>query len=201
MNFGNPYFEAAYGTAGQLPPSDIPEIAFSGRSNVGKSSLLNAIMSRKALARTSSTPGKTTTINFFRLGDKDGQNAEAVRFCDLPGYGYAKVSGSERIRWGKMMESYFSGGRDIRLTVQLIDMRHPPSKDDIQMLEFLESKSVPFIIVLTKSDKLNKSERAKRLELLKTELSFLGEYSPPIPFSALNKEGTEEIKKFIENLF
>ena len=190
MNFNNAYFEMAAGTAAQLSPSDLPEVAFSGRSNVGKSTLLNAVLGRKAIARVSSTPGKTTTVNFFRVGE--------VRLCDLPGYGYAKVAGSERQRWAGMMEHYFSSGRDIRLVIQLIDMRHPPTGDDRDMLAFLQQQGIPVQIVLTKSDKLNKTAREQRLAALKDELAFLNEVAPPIPFSALKREGIGETQTAIE---
>ena len=189
MNYNTAYFEAAYGTSKQLPKSDLPEIAFSGRSNVGKSSLLNKLVNRKQLARVSGTPGKTVTVNFFRVGD--------VRLADLPGYGYAKVSDSERKRWSDLMEGYFQSGRDIRLVVQLVDMRHPPSKDDLNMLEFLQAIGFKFVIALTKSDKLNKTQRTARLEALKDELSFLGDFVA-IPFSSQNGEGVEQLKAEIE---
>ena len=189
MNFNTATFEAAYGTFSQLPPSDFPEIVFSGRSNVGKSSLLNKIFSRKALARVSSVPGKTITINFYRVGD--------VRFADLPGYGYAKVPMKEKLRWSSMMEGYFSSNRDIRLVVQLVDMRHPPTADDISMLHYLKELNFPFIVVLTKSDKLKKMERIKRMEALKEELAFI-DGATIIPFSSENGEGVEEVRKTIE---
>lgn len=189
MNFNTATFEAAYGTFKQLPPSDFPEIVFSGRSNVGKSSLLNKIFSRKALARVSSVPGKTITINFYRVGD--------VRFADLPGYGYAKVPMKEKLRWSSMMEGYFSSERDIRLVVQLVDMRHPPTADDISMLHYLKELNFPFIVVLTKSDKLKKMERLRRLEALKEELAFI-EGVKVIPFSSENGEGVEEVRATIE---
>ena len=189
MNYNNAAFEAAYGTSAQLPKSDLPEIAFSGRSNVGKSSLLNKLTNRKQLARVSGTPGKTVTVNFFRVGD--------VRLCDLPGYGYARVGEAEKRRWSDLMEGYFQSGRNIRLVVQLVDMRHPPSADDISMLKFMQSAQIPFVIALTKSDKLNKTGREQRLELLKEELAFLGEFTA-IPFSSLNGEGVKEIQFEIE---
>ena len=189
MNFNTATFEAAYGTFSQLPPSDFPEIVFSGRSNVGKSSLLNKIFSRKALARVSSVPGKTITINFYRVGD--------VRFADLPGYGYAKVPIKEKLRWSSMMEGYFSSNRDIRLVVQLVDMRHSPTVDDISMLHYLKELDFPFIVVLTKSDKLKKMERIRRMEALKEELAFI-EGATIIPFSSENGEGVEEVRKTIE---
>ncbi len=189
MNYNNAAFEAAYGTSAQLPKSDLPEIAFSGRSNVGKSSLLNKLTNRKQLARVSGTPGKTVTVNFFRVGD--------VRLCDLPGYGYARVGEAEKRRWSDLMEGYFQSGRNIRLVVQLVDMRHPPSADDISMLKFMQSAQIPFVIALTKSDKLNKTGREQRLKLLKEELAFLGEFTA-IPFSSLNGEGVKEIQFEIE---
>lgn len=189
MRFDNATFETAFGNKSQLVKSDLPEVAFSGRSNVGKSTLINKIFNRKNLARVSSSPGKTATINFYRCGD--------VRMVDLPGYGYAKVSDSEKRRWSDLMQGYFNGERNIRLTVQLVDMRHSPTKDDIMMLNFLSEMNIPFIIALTKSDKLNKREREERLSKLKDELSFLDDYTA-IPFSALKNEGVEEIRNQIE---
>ena len=140
----------------------MPEIAFAGRSNVGKSSLLNRLFNRKALARVSSVPGKTATINFYKVDD--------ARFVDLPGYGYAKVSKSEKIRWAEMLEGYFKTGRNIRLVVQLIDMRHKPSADDLMMIDFLRSTGYPFVIVMTKSDKLNKTQFAERSAAIYDEI-------------------------------
>lgn len=184
MNLQDAAFEAAYGTFAQLPTSDLPEIAFSGRSNVGKSSLLNRLFNRKSLARVSSVPGKTVTINFYSVGD--------VRFVDLPGYGYAKVPKAEKMRWAEMMEGYFNSERNIRLVVQLVDMRHPPTKDDLQMLSFLLENKIPFVVALTKSDKLNKTEYAQRLKSVQTELDFVQtEYL--IPFSAMTGEGREAL--------
>ena len=182
-------FETSFGVSAQLKPSDMPEIAFSGRSNVGKSSLLNRVLGRKNLARVSSVPGKTTTINFFR--------GDGVRLVDLPGYGYAKVSQSEKKRWAVLMERYFTSGRDIRLVVQLVDMRHPITADDRSMLEFLTFHKIPFVVVMTKCDKLNKSETAKRMAEIPQELH---EYTPiaQIPFSALKGTGVEELKAVLD---
>ena len=195
MRFENISFEAAFGTSDQLPESDRPEVAFAGRSNVGKSSLLNRLAGRKLLARVSSKPGKTVTVNFYNAGD--------VMLADLPGYGYAKVSQSEKERFGELMEAYFNSGRKIVLVVLLIDMRHPPTVDDDTMINFLVQKSLPFIIVLTKSDKLNKSERARHLETIKNELGSVGANCTVIPFSAQTGEGAEELRreivKIIEN--
>ena len=190
MNYNKVQYESSFGTSKQLPPSDLPEIAFSGRSNVGKSSLINKIFNRKNLARVSSTPGKTTTVNFFRVDD--------VRFADLPGYGYAKRSDSERRRWADLMEGYFQSERNIKLVVQLLDMRHSPSKDDITMLEFIKSTGCEFIIVLTKCDKLNKTERENRRASFEKELEFMGN-CVKIEFSAQNGEGVEKVKAAIES--
>lgn len=190
MKYEKAEFKSAYGTFEQLPVSDLPEIAFAGRSNVGKSSLLNKLFMRKNLARVSSVPGKTITINFYGV--------DGVNFVDLPGYGYAKVSRSEKQRWAKMMEGYFNSDRNIKLVVQLVDMRHPPTADDIMMMEFLESTGIDFIVVMTKSDKLNKGDYKKRLEKSKEEMNFIdSEYI--IPFSAQTGENIEKIKAIIES--
>ncbi|MBQ7118361.1 MAG: YihA family ribosome biogenesis GTP-binding protein [Clostridia bacterium] len=189
MRFDNAVFETSFGVSAQFRESDLPEIAFSGKSNVGKSSLLNKILGRKNIARVSSVPGKTVTVNFFKL--------ENCRFVDLPGYGYAKVSHSEKLRWAELMEAYFSSGRDIRLVVQLIDMRHKPSEQDLDMLEYMNANGIPFIVALTKCDKLNKTERMKQLELICGILTEYGNISV-VPFSALKGDGVEEIRNLIE---
>lgn len=191
MNFNKAEFNSAFGISSQLPISDVPEIAFAGRSNVGKSSLLNKLFNRKNLARVSSVPGKTITINFY--------NVDGNRFVDLPGYGYAKISKQERDRFGELMEGYFQSGRQIELVVQLIDMRHPPSKDDFNMISFMEQMNIPFIVVLTKADKLNKKEFESRSKLIFDELKN-PDY-PVIPFSAVTGLGVDEIKKTIEKVF
>ena len=191
MNVHAAMFEMAAGISSQLPACSLPEIAFSGRSNVGKSSLINRILNRKGLARTSATPGKTATINFYRL--------DTMRLVDLPGYGYAKVSDSERRRWSELIEGYFDDDRDLRLVIQLWDIRHDPSKDDQQMLEYMLEREIPFIIVLTKSDKLNKSERMKRLAAFNDILEDLDGVTV-IPFSATNGEGADEIREIIEQV-
>ena len=141
---------ASYGLSRQLPESDRPEIVFSGRSNVGKSSLINKLCNRKNLARVSATPGKTATINFYRI--------DTAYFVDLPGYGYAKVSNAERDRWDELINSYFEAERAVCLLVQLLDSRHAPSADDVQMLEYLHYHNIPFVAALTKADKLKKSQ-------------------------------------------
>ena len=194
MNYNKVEFEAAFGTLKQIPQSDLPEIVFAGRSNVGKSSMLNRIFNRKNLARVSSMPGKTITINFFKVED--------VRIVDLPGYGYAKVSRSEKDRWAELMEGYFAQDRNFCLVVQIVDMRHPPTQDDLNMIEFLYQSGFEFIIVLTKKDKLKKTAQKQSLERLN---EILSEYEgiELFPFSALNGEGTDEIRdvitRYVEN--
>ncbi|MGN0528216.1 MAG: ribosome biogenesis GTP-binding protein YihA/YsxC [Eubacterium sp.] len=189
MNYNNAQFDKAYGISAQLPVSDKAEIAFAGRSNVGKSSLLNKLFNRKSLARVSSVPGKTITVNFY--------NVDNVNFVDLPGYGYAKISKQEKSRFGELMEGYFQSGRNIKLVVQLVDMRHKPSADDYSMIEFLKHNNIPFIIVMTKADKLKVKEYKKRLEDSKAELACAGDI-PVIPFSSVNGEGLDKIKSLIE---
>ncbi|MDR3313470.1 MAG: ribosome biogenesis GTP-binding protein YihA/YsxC [Oscillospiraceae bacterium] len=184
-------FEAAFGTSQQLPPSDLPEIAFAGRSNVGKSSLLNCLLRRRNLARTSSVPGKTVTVNFYKGG-------EPVRLVDLPGYGYARRSAGEYARFADLMEGYFNSSRSIALVVQLLDIRHAPSKEDREMLDFLQEKQLPFAVALTKSDKLNKSEYAKRTAEMAVCLEGMGARAL-VPFSSLKGQGREELLRLMED--
>lgn len=190
MNYNNAVFEKSYGLFSQLPESDLPEIAFAGRSNVGKSSLLNKLFNRKQLARVSSVPGKTVTINFYGVDD--------VKFVDLPGYGYAKISKQELKRFSELMEGYFNSNRKIALVVQLIDMRHPLTADDKGMIEFMKALDIPFIIVMTKADKLKKKAYEERLKFSKQELAFAGKV-PVVPFSAVTGQGINGIKNHIEN--
>lgn len=190
MNYNKAEFERAYGLLSQLPESDSPEIAFAGRSNVGKSSLLNKLFNRKQLARVSSVPGKTITINFYNVDDN--------KFVDLPGYGYARLSKQELSRFSGLMEGYFKTDRNIALVVQLIDMRHPLTKDDEGMIEFMKAMDIPFIIVMTKADKLKKKAYEERLKLSKQELAFAGNV-PVVPFSAVTGQGINGIKNYIEN--
>ena len=187
MKFENAYFELAAGTSSQLPPSDLPEVVFAGHSNVGKSSLINKILSRKSLARVSSQPGKTATINFYNL--------DGARLVDLPGYGFARVSASEKKRWAELIEGYFAQERDLRLVVMLIDSRHPASKDDLQMLDYLIDGQFPMKIVLTKIDKLKPTERKKRLAAIPDELDV--DLDDMLPFSAVTGEGAEELRQII----
>lgn len=156
MKYNNAEFIASYGISSQLPDSDRPEVSFSGRSNVGKSSLINKLCNRKSLARVSSTPGKTATINFYAV--------DACYFVDLPGYGYAKVSNADRQRWDDLINGYFAAHRCHTLLVQLLDCRHAPSADDVQMLQYLHYHAIPFVVALTKADKLKKSQLAAAQE-------------------------------------
>ncbi len=189
MNFNQIQFETSFGRPDQFFESDRPEIAFVGRSNVGKSSMINRVFSRKNLARVSSSPGKTATINFFKL--------ENLRFADLPGYGFAKVSKQEKERWGELMEAYFSSGRQIELVLSLIDIRHLPSQDDLVMLDFLNDSGFPFAVVLTKADKLSKKQRAEMHEKIKEAIGDSFD-AKMIEFSAETGEGVEKIRELFE---
>lgn len=148
LNYNKAEYVASYGNYSQIPPSERIEIAFAGHSNVGKSTLINKLFNRKNLARVSSVPGKTATINFYGL--------ENIYFVDLPGYGYAKVAKSEKERWSGLIDGYLSSERDIRLVFMLVDMRHEPTKDDLKMIDYLIDTEMPFVLVLTKADKLKK---------------------------------------------
>ena len=177
MNFQSVEFEAAAGRADQLKKSDLPEIVFSGKSNVGKSSLINKLVNRKALARVSATPGKTATINFFRLPE--------CRFVDLPGYGYAKVSQNEKQRWAKLMQGYFDAERNVALVIQILDM-----------INFLIERDLPFLVVCTKSDKLNKTQFNTQNAYF--EDLFREHEIPFIPYSSQTGFGLETLKQHIE---
>ena len=188
MNFHNVVFETSFGRFDQLPKSDLVEIAFAGRSNVGKSSMINKVFNRKQLARVSAVPGKTATINFFRL--------ESVRFADLPGYGYAKVSKSERDRWGKLMETYFAHPELMTLGVMIVDARHKPTADDCTMAQWFKDTGRPMVVVANKLDKLKKSEIQPSLDRVRLTLE-LEEDVPVIPFSAEKGDGRQELLNVI----
>ena len=166
LQYSKADFIASYGLSSQLPESDRPEITFSGRSNVGKSSLINKLCNRKNLARVSSTPGKTATINFYTVAP--------AYLVDLPGYGYAKVSNAERQRWDDLINRYFSQQGRCTLLVQLLDSRHAPSADDLQMLEYLRFHHIPYVAALTKADKLKKAEQAACTEKFTQQLQEYG---------------------------
>jgi len=189
MNWSDARLEISVGFLSQLPAQK-PEVVFAGRSNVGKSSLLNRLTGRKSLARVSSSPGKTATINFYDIGGR-------LYFVDLPGYGYAKRSKSERERWGELIEGYFAAGRDIRLILSLIDVRHPPTADDRVMLEWLAASGFAYAVVATKCDKLSAEGLKIRLCRLREEASL-----PPhvriIGFSSVDGRGRDELLSVIE---
>lgn len=191
MNYHKVRFLTSFGSAGQLPPSRKPEVVFAGRSNVGKSSLINSLFNQKTLARVSATPGKTATINFFET--------ENLIFADLPGYGYAKVSRGEKRRWAQLMEGYFAQDRDIALVLSLVDSRHPPTQDDQMMVRFLVENELPFVVILTKIDKLSSRQRQERLEAIRGELPW-GEQIIFLPFSAQTGEGREELRALLDQL-
>lgn len=191
MQFQKAEFAAAYGSFSQIPACTRMEIAFAGRSNVGKSTLINKIFNRKNLARVSAVPGKTATINFYQL--------ENVYFVDLPGYGYAKVAKSEKQRWAGLIEGYLNSERDIRLIFLLIDMRHAPSADDLHMISFLVEAELPFVVILTKADKLKKMARQARMEAFAQEIPYFSELTV-IPFSSQTFEGVEQVRQIITEL-
>ena len=189
MNFNAVEFERAFGTSAQLPESTLPEISFAGRSNVGKSSLLNALFNRNKLAKVSQTPGKTSTINFFLTKE--------ARFVDLPGYGYAKVSKSERLRWAELIEGYFNQDRNFALICSLIDIRHPATALDENMVGFLQEAALPYLIVLTKGDKLSKSRCMQQRDAIARQLN-IGGNAPLIVTSSLKREGMDDLRRAIE---
>ena len=189
MNYNNAAFLASYGLSSQLPASDRPEFVCSGRSNVGNSSLINKLCNRKNLARVSATPGKTATINFYQV--------DQVYFVDLPGYGYAKVSDSERRRWDELINRYFEEARRRAVLIQLLDCRHAPSADDRQMLEYLRYHGVAFAVALTKADKLKKNQMAAAREEFAT---LCAEYGCKDVFlvSSENGQGVPELQAYLD---
>ncbi|MBQ2096298.1 MAG: YihA family ribosome biogenesis GTP-binding protein [Firmicutes bacterium] len=176
----------------QYPPEGVPEIAFAGRSNVGKSSLINLLTNRRKLAKVSQNPGKTRTINFFAVNG-------SFRIVDLPGYGYARVSKAEAEKWGPMMEEYLSSRPDLLKVVQLVDIRHAPTAQDKQMYEYLQYYGLDGLVVATKADKVSRNEQAKNIAVIRRELS-LKKGDRVIPVSALNKTGTEEMLSAMEEI-
>ena len=185
MNIKNVSLETVCGITSRLPDNTLPEIAFAGKSNVGKSSLINALMNRKALARTSAQPGKTQTINFYNIND-------AMYLVDLPGYGYAKVAQEVREKWGKLIERYLHGSKQLKAVFLLIDIRHEPSENDRQMYEWIVYQGYDPIIIATKLDKIKRSQLQKQLKTLRTGLG-VKPGTQLLPFSALTKQGRDEI--------
>lgn len=190
MNVINVNLETVCGITSKLPENTLPEFAFAGKSNVGKSSLINALMNRKAYARTSSQPGKTQTINFYNIDEK-------LYFVDLPGYGYAKVSLAEKEKWGKMIERYLKKSEQLRLIFLLIDIRHEPSANDVQMYDWIVYQGFQPVVVATKLDKINRSQVQKQVKLLRDTLKMPKE-GALVPFSAETKQGRDEIWGFME---
>lgn len=193
MKIKNVELSIVCGITSTLPETDWVEIAFAGKSNVGKSSLINALMNRKALARTSATPGKTQTINFYNIND-------IMYLVDLPGYGYAKVSEREKEQWGKLIERYLNTSKQLKAVFLLIDIRHEPSANDKLMYEWIVAQGYHPIIIATKLDKLKRSQVQKHVKMIKDGLKLLPG-TIVIPFSSETKQGREEIWELIENNF
>ncbi|HIT67736.1 MAG TPA: YihA family ribosome biogenesis GTP-binding protein [Candidatus Merdisoma merdipullorum] len=190
MNIKNVNLETVCGITSRLPENTLPEIAFAGKSNVGKSSLINALLCRKSLARTSSQPGKTQTINFYNVND-------VLYLVDLPGYGYAKVAQEIREKWGKLIERYLHGSKQLKAVFLLIDIRHEPSENDRRMYEWIVWNGYDPIIIATKLDKIKRSQIQKQLKILRTGLN-VKPGTRILPFSALTKQGREEIWAVME---
>jgi GTP-binding protein len=190
MNVHNAEIVISAVSPAQYPETELPEIALAGRSNVGKSSFINTLINRKNLARTSGKPGKTQTLNFYLIEN-------ALHFVDVPGYGYAKVSKTERAKWGKMIETYLTERKQLKAVVLLIDLRHPPTQDDIQMYQFLKYYELPIIVVGTKADKIPRGKWNKHESIVKKALKFDREDNF-ILFSSTTKEGKEAAWQAIE---
>ncbi len=184
--------ETVCGITSKLPDNIYPEVAFAGKSNVGKSSLINALMNRKSYARTSSQPGKTQTINFYNIND-------SIYFVDLPGYGYANASVKVKEQWGKMIEKYLNKSKQLKQVFLLIDIRHAPGKNDIQMYDWIVSNGYRPVIIATKLDKLKKSEVSKCIKVIKDTLKLTGD-DVLIPFSAETKTGRDEIYEILDGI-
>lgn len=184
--------ETVCGVTSKLPKNQGVEIAFAGKSNVGKSSLINGLLNRKALARTSSQPGKTQTINFYKINNE-------FYFVDLPGYGYAKVSASEREKWGKMIENYLHTSEKLVLVFLLVDIRHEPSANDKMMYDWILHNGFTPVIIATKLDKIKRSQLQKNLKIIRTKLDMSKE-DMIFPYSALSKQGRDEILDYIEKV-
>ena len=191
MNVTKVNLETVCGITSKLPENDKMEVAFAGKSNVGKSSLINALMNRKSYARTSQQPGKTQTINFYNIND-------ALYFVDLPGYGYAKISKEMKVKWGKMIENYLKKTKQLRILFLLIDIRHEPGQNDVDMYNWSVNYGYNPIIIATKSDKISRGQLLKHTTMIR-KLNCI-EGTPIIPFSALNKSGRDEIWEYIEDM-
>lgn len=195
LNIQNTNLKMTAGLASQFPKDAIPQVALSGRSNVGKSSLINTLLGRKSLARVSATPGKTITVNFYEVDKK-------MFLVDLPGYGFAARSHDNKGQWSSLTDGYFTKNKNIDLVrgvVQLIDSRAGITRDDAMMLDYMNSVQMPYVIAITKIDKLNKTERAAIIEKITSD-ELIMEGTPIIPFSALKKEGRDELWRAIANM-
>ncbi|HWT75276.1 MAG TPA: ribosome biogenesis GTP-binding protein YihA/YsxC [Mobilitalea sp.] len=192
MNIKSAELETVCGITSVLPVNDKPEVAFAGKSNVGKSSLINALMNRKSLARTSAQPGKTQTINFYNINN-------AIYYVDLPGYGYAKVSESTKEKWGKMIEKYLRTSKQLKTVFLLLDIRHEPSANDKSMYDWIVYQGFHPVIIATKLDKINRSQKDKQVKLIREGLQ-VAPGTKIIPFSSLSKQGREEIWAYMEEI-
>ncbi|MBQ7482002.1 MAG: YihA family ribosome biogenesis GTP-binding protein [Lachnospiraceae bacterium] len=192
MKIKNVSLETVCGITSRLPDNKYPEIAFAGKSNVGKSSLINVLMNRKSLARTSAQPGKTQTINFYNINDE-------LYFTDLPGYGYARVSRETKEKWGRMIERYLRSSKQLRAVFLLIDIRHEPSQNDVEMYRWIADNGYEPIVIATKLDKINRSQTAKNLRVIRDKLK-VREGIKIIPFSAQTRQGREEIYETIDEI-
>lgn len=193
MHIKNVNLETVCGITSVLPENDKMEIAFAGKSNVGKSSLINSLMNRKSLARTSSQPGKTQTINFYNIN-------EEMYFVDLPGYGYAKVSMSMKEQWAKLIEKYLINSKQLRIVFLLVDIRHEPSQNDKNMYDWIVYHGYNPLIIATKLDKINRSQIQKHIKMIKNGLNVV-DGTPVIPFSSLTKQGRDEIYEYIDEYY
>jgi len=192
MKIKNVELELVLGPTSKMPSNSLPEIAFAGKSNVGKSSLINALLNRKSLARTSSSPGKTQTINFYNVNKE-------IYFVDLPGYGYAKVSESEKKRWGVMIENYLNSSEMLRIVFLLIDIRHKPSANDKQMYEWIKYMGFDPVIIATKSDKLKRSQIDKHIKEIRVGLEASKD-TIIVPFSSISKQGVDTVLDFCDQI-
>jgi GTP-binding protein len=190
LNINNARYELTAVRPDQYPASNVPEVAFVGRSNVGKSSIINALLNRKNLAKTGATPGKTRQINFYNIDD-------ALYFVDLPGYGYAKVSKGEKHSWGKLADTYLLTRKQVKLIIMLVDIRHTPTEDDKLMFQWIKSSGISHIIVASKSDKIQKSKIAKNVSEIK---KFFGTDEAVLPFSSEKKQGRDELWQVIKDI-
>lgn len=189
LRYDQARFEASYGKAADIPAASMPEVSFAGRSNVGKSSLLNKLVGRKALAKVSSTPGRTANINFFEV--------DGIYLVDLPGYGFAKVSKAEQKRWANLIADYFAQERSFNLVVALVDIRHEAQKLDVQMLDFLRESDLPFVVALTKADKLSRNKQEQMRSKLAKQFGLKREQL--VVTSAQTGQGIDELKRLIED--